>query len=268
MKFFNKEKEDITEEEIISLVEESTESGVLNPDEKEMIQNIFELSDKEASNIMTPRANILSIPSDIGIKEALDFAIEVKKSRIPVYEDNIDHIVGILNFRDLVIAYLDGNKHSVDEFIREAMFIPETKKIDILFKEMQQSKQQLSVVVDEYGQTQGIVAMEDILEEIVGNIQDEYDDEIDPIQPSRNEDEYIVDGTMRLEELEDQLGIDFGENEVETLNGYMISRLEHIPEDGEHFVIDVGEYSFGIQSVENHCIKSVLVKHIDYGGDN
>lgn len=268
MKFFGidiNKGDDVTEEEIISMVEEGHEQGVLNMDEKEMIQNIFELSDTEASNIMTPRNNILSLDGNTTVKEALDYFLEVKKSRIPVFEENIDHILGVLHFRDTVNAYMNYENREVllkeaDGLLREAYFVPETKKIDSLFKTMQKEKIQMAIVIDEYGQTQGVLAMEDILEEIVGNIQDEYDDEEEYIHESENKDEYLIDGMTRLEELEERFDVSFGESEFETLNGYMISKLEHIPENGEVFETDVGDYCFKIVNVENKCIKTVLVK--------
>lgn len=257
--------EDVTEEEIISMVEEGHEKGVVNRDEKEMIQNIFELSDTEAAQIMTPRSNILSIEDKTTVEEALCFFLENKKSRLPVFEENIDHIVGVLHFRDVVTAYMttENRKKEVFELeglLREPFFVPETKKIDSLFKSMQKDKIQMAIVIDEYGQTQGIIAMEDILEEIVGNIQDEYDEEEETIHESENEDEYLIDGMTRLDELEERFEISFGDSEFETLNGYMISRLEHIPEEGEAFETEVGDYCFSIVSVENKCIKTVKVK--------
>ncbi len=267
MKLFGSDNKDDDFENIASLISEREEQGLLNTDEKEMIKNIFEFSDKEASNIMTPRNNILATENTRTIEEALHYALKISKSRIPVYVDNIDNIVGILHFRDLVKAYMDKDNRNkaikdVEGLLYDAVFVPEAKKVDSLFKQMQMNKQHLVIVIDEYGQTEGIVALEDILEEIVGNIVDEFDDadEENLIKQVGNEDEFIIDGITRLDELEEKFDISFGEREVETINGYMISELGHIPEEDEKFEVDVGPYTFSSKKIENKCIKSVLVK--------
>ena len=147
--------------------------------------------------------------------------------------------------------------------IRDTMFIPETKNIDDLFKDMQQTKTQMVIIVDEYGQTSGLLAMEDILEEIVGNIMDEYDEDEEYIEETENADEYIIEGITPLEELEERLGIIFDEEEFETLNGFLISKLDKIPgEEDENFAVMVGEYEFKVLAVENRMIKSVLVTKV------
>ena len=257
--------DNVTEEEIIAMVNDYHEHGLLNVDEKIMIKNIFEFSDKEASNIMTARNNILALPIQTTIEDALNFFMDNNKSRIPVFEENIDHIKGILHFRDLVKAYMSCEDKSIligsiENLIMEPTFVPEVKKVDSLFRQMQKNRLQMVIVIDEYGQTEGIVAMEDILEEIVGSIQDEHDDDEKMVIKSENDNEFVVDGMIKLDEVEDMLGISFGEQEVETLNGFLISKLEHIPEEGEDFETDVEGYSFKILNVENKCIKNVLVR--------
>ena len=232
--------EDVTEEEIISMVNEGHEQGVLLATEAEMITNIFELGDKEARDIMTHRSNIVAIDRTISLSEAIDYMLSESKSRFPVLDENIDHIIGILHFRD-------------------AMFVPETKNIDKLFRTMQQTKTQMVIVVDEYGQTSGLLAMEDILEEIVGNIMDEYDEDEAHIKATGNADEYIMEGVTRLEELEEKFGISFGEQDFDTLNGFLISKMDKIPEQDEQFSIEVDGYEFKILTVENRMIKDVLV---------
>jgi putative hemolysin len=150
----------------------------------------------------------------------------------------------------------------IDGLIRDAMFIPETKNIADLFRLMQKSKTQMVIVVDEYGQTMGLIAMEDILEEIVGNIMDEYDEEEEHIEETENADEYIIEGVTRLEELEERFGISFGEQEFDTLNGFLISKMDRIPENDEEFSIDIDGFTFKILAVENRMIKSVLVRKL------
>lgn len=260
--------EDVTEEEIISMVNEGQEQGVLLATEAEMITNIFEFGDKEAQNIMTYRKNVLAIDKLITLGEAIDYMLSESKSRFPVYDGNIDHIIGILHFRDAMRANRteeNRNKpvYEIDGLIRETMFIPETKHIDDLFKDMQQTKTQMVIVVDEYGQTSGILAMEDILEEIVGNIMDEYDEDEEYIEETGNDDEYIIDGITKLEELEEKFDITFMEEDFETLNGFLISKLDKIPdEDDKLFAVMVGDYEFKILTIENRMIKSVLVTKV------
>lgn len=254
---------DVTEEEIIHMVNEGHEQGLIQASEAEMISNIFEFGDKEAQDIMTHRKNIVAIDGNTGLKEAIDFMIAERNSRYPVYEENIDHIIGILHLKDAMRVYTEGQQgdtpvKEIEGLLREVYFVPRTKNIDELFKKMQSQKLQMVMVVDEYGQTDGLVAMEDILEEIVGNIMDEYDEDKEYIEDKGN-DEYVIEGKMPLEDLEERLGIAFDEEEFETLNGFLIAKLDRIPEPDEDFDVDYKGYNFKILSVENKMITSVLV---------
>lgn len=254
---------DVTEEEILSMVNEGHEQGVLRASEAEMISNIFEFSDKEAKDIMTHRSNIIGIDGNMPLKDAVNFMLSQANSRYPVYIENFDHIIGILHLKDacrMLENGKDGGKSikSIRGLIREANFIPETRKIDVLFKNMQSIKNHVVIVIDEYGQTSGLITMEDILEEIVGNIFDEYDDEEAFIE-QKGEDCYEIDGLTPLEELGEELDIDFSNEEYETLNGLMVSHLERIPEDNEVFDMDYDGYNFKVLAVENKTIKRVLV---------
>lgn len=254
---------DVTEEEIISMVNEGHEQGVIEASEAELITNIFEYADKESQDIMTHRSNIIAIDGDMLLHEAIHFMLTEKNSRYPVYDENIDKIIGILHLKDALRMQeknRDENRpvREIEGLLREAKFIPLTRNIDDLFKAMQSQKLQMVIVVDEYGQTAGLIAMEDILEEIVGNILDEYDEEDDYIE-EKSEDEYIIEGKTPLEELEERFNITFDEEEFETLNGFLISRLDRIPDENEEFDVDVDGYNFKIISVENKMIQSVLV---------
>lgn len=259
----NKNENDVTEEEIIDMVIEGHEQGIIQASEAEMISNIFEFGDKEAQDIMTHRNNMDAIDGSIMLQDAITYMLEGTNSRYPVYEENIDHIVGILHLKDAMRFHREDEKLNspvgqLTELLREPYFVPQTKNIDELFHEMQQKKLQMVIVVDEYGQTDGLVAMEDILEEIVGNIQDEYDEDREYIE-ERGKDEYVIEGTTPLEELEDRFGIRFDSEEFETLNGYLISKMDKIPEPDEEFDVDCAGYNFKILSVENKVISSVLV---------
>ena len=256
-------KPEEVEEDILTMVSEGQEKGTIEADEAEMISNIFALNDKEAGDIMTHRSQIAAIEADMTLKDALDYMLDSTNSRFPVYEENIDHIVGILFLKDAfrmnrIAANRKMEVKDIPELLRKAFFVTEKKKIDTLFQEMQQKKVQMAIVIDEYGQTAGLVTMEDILEEIVGNILDEYDEEESHIQ-KRGQDEYIIDGMSELEELEERFGIDFEEDEFDTLNGFLISKMDRIPEENEKFSITVGGYQFQIQKVENRRIEKVLV---------
>lgn len=262
----NAEEADVTEEEIINMVNEGHEQGVIEASEAKMISNIFELGDKEAQDIMTHRTNIVAIDAEVALKDAITFMMEGKNSRYPVYEENIDHIIGILHLKD-ALRYRAGENElnrplkELEGLMREPSFVPQTKNIDELFREMQAGKLQMVIVVDEYGQTDGLVAMEDILEEIVGNIMDEYDEDTEHIE-ERSKDEYVIEGKTPLEELEERFGIPFEDETFETLNGFLISRLDKIPEPDEQFDVDYKGFNFKILSVENKMIQSVLVTRL------
>lgn len=263
------ENENVTEEEIMSMVNEGHEQGVLEAREAQMITNIFELDDKQASDIMTHRTSLVAIDGEMPLKDALDFILkEGKNSRYPVYEEDIDNIIGILHMKDAMI-FAENKKRNglpigkIPGLLREAHFIPETKNLDLLFREMQSQKIHMEIVVDEYGQTSGIVTMEDILEEIVGNILDEYDAEEEYI--SALEDGFVLNGMTPLEEVEEALGITFCEEDkdsYDTLNGFLVSRLGHIPKKDEKSEVSYGGYVFRILSLENKTIRSVKAMRV------
>lgn len=257
---------DVTEEEIIYMVNEGHEQGVLLASEAEMITNIFEFGDKEARDIMTNRKNIVAVEATMPLKDAIQFMLGERNSRYPVYEENIDHIIGILHLKDAMKIHasnemLNDEIKNIAGLVREAEFIPETRNIDALFRMMQSSKIQMVIVIDEYGQTSGLVAMEDILEEIVGNILDEYDEDETYIE-QKSENQYEIEGLTPLEELEERFGISFREEEFETLNGFLISKLDRIPEEEEDFDIDVDGYNFKVLSVKHKMIQTVLVTRL------
>lgn len=258
-----KDETDVTEEEIIHMVNEGHEQGLIQASEAEMISNIFEYRDKEAQDIMTHRKNIIGLDGSMLLTDAIDFVLDGKQSRYPVYEENIDHIIGILHLKDVLRYHADNEKlnqplSSFEDLLREPEFIPLTRNIDELFKEMQSKKVQMVIVIDEYGQTAGLIAMEDILEEIVGNIMDEYDEDKEYIEEKGN-DEYVIEGMTPLEELEERFGMSFEDSEFETLNGFLISKMDKIPDENEEFEVEVDGYHFKLLSVNNKMIHSVLV---------
>ena len=255
---------DVTEEKILSMVSAGHEQGILEANEAEMITNIFEYGDKEAKDIMINRNNMVGIESTMTLQEAAAFIVGAHNSRFPVYDGTIDHIIGILHLKDVMRMQMNNRMKNrpigkIKGLLREPRFITEKRKIDDLFRVMRAEKIQMVIVVDEYGQTAGLVALEDILEEIVGNIEDEYDEEASYIVRS-DTDGYVIQGKMPLEELEDQLKISFDEEPFDTVNGFVISRLEHIPEEGENFEFEYEGYTFRILEVKDRMIQSVLAR--------
>lgn len=259
-----KDLEDVTEEEIISMVNEGHEQGVLLASEAEMIQNIFEFGDKEAKDIMTHRKNILAIDGNSTFLEVLEFVTANNYSRYPVYEDDLDNIIGILHIKEMLKLCREESIYElavkdIDDLIRSAKFIPETRNINTLFANMQSEKNHLMIVVDEYGQTSGIVAMEDIVEEIVGNIEDEHDEETQMIERLADG-SFLMDGMTPVEDALKVLDITFPqEDEFETLNGLLISLIHRIPSEDEHITTEAFGYEFEVLVVENKMIKCVKV---------
>ena len=255
---------DVTEEEIKSMVNEGHEQGVLLASEAEMINNIFEFGDKEAKDIMTHRKNLIVIDGNLSYNDAVSFIIENSKSRYPVYLDDIDNIIGVLHIKD-AFAFAQKNEvfrtsiKDIPNLIREVDFVPETLNIHTLFKMMQAKKSHMVIVVDEYGQTSGAVAMEDILEEIVGNIEDEHDEEETLIRQNPDG-SYLMNGLASMPEVIELLGLPVDEDAFETLNGFLVSLLEKIPNDGETAQINMYGYDFNVLKVEDKMIREVLVR--------
>ena len=255
--------DDVTEEEIISMVKEGHEQGVLLASEAEMIHNIFEFGDKEAKDIMTHRKTVIALDGDISFYDAVAFIVETGKSRFPVYEEEVDDIIGVLHIKD-AFAFSQKNEifrtsiKDIPGLLREVDFVPETININTLFTKMQSDKNHMCIVVDEYGQTSGIVAMEDILEEIVGNIEDEHDEEENEMS-MESDGSYTVDGLTELRDVLEVLDIPVEEDAFETLNGFLISLLEKVPNDGDCDVIKAYGYQFEILSVQERIIRSVRI---------
>ena len=255
-------EDDITEKEFKNMVKNGADSGALEPGEVDMLINFVEFSEKDAKDIMTHRTAVAAIDASDTVEEALKRTMEDGFSRYPVYIEDLDHIIGIFHIRDLVRLYLDESKRDKtlsqerDELLNDPYIIPETKRIDDLLREMQQKKTHMAVIVDEYGQTEGIVTMEDILEEIFGNIWDEHD-EAEPDIIETGKDSYIIKGTALLEDVSDKLGVELDSEDIDTMNGFLTGKLGHIPEEGEQFETVYGGYHFKILEVENKVITKI-----------
>jgi len=258
----------VTEEEIRMLVDAGGDTGSIDENEKEMINNIFEFNNTSAGDIATHRTDLVAIPLDADMEDVMLVINKEKFSRIPVYDDNIDNIVGIFHIRDMMKYMLKQKETGDTSFYLESIlmkpyFVPISKKTDELFKEMQKNKVHMVIVIDEYGGTEGVVTMEDILEEIVGNIFDEYDTEEEDEICYVDADHFVVYGTTDLSDVEELLNIIFEENEdYDTLGGYLIGQLGRIPEAGECPKVEIQGFSFQIEKVEEKRIEKVQISRL------
>ena len=261
----NKEESNDTVEEIRSMLEEGHEQGAIERDEAEMISNVIEFGDKEARDVMNPRQRIVGIEADADVTEALDIMLENSYSRYPIYEEDVDNIIGVLHIREAVSAYLSDAKQSVRELGSEPYYIHPTQKIRKLFNEMRDNKVQLAIVVDEYGQTEGLVAMEDLLEVIVGDILDEHDEEETDIMKAAIGEGYIVKGSTELEELEDLFGVTFPDEDIDTVNGFMLYQMGRLPQEFEKIHIVYQGFSFDALERDDRMIKKVRIRKLTEG---
>lgn len=252
------EEEIVTEEEIKMMVNQGEEKGSIEENEKELINNVFEFNDIIASEIMTYRTDIYAIEMNEDIYGILDEIDEYKYSRIPVYEETIDDIKGILFLKDILKLVSTRKEFKIADIMREAYFVPESKPIDEIFEELQANKMQMAIVVDEYGGTAGLLTMEDILEELVGNIFDEYDD-VEVEYKRLDDNTYLIDGSVSLYEMKKILDIELLEGDYETLSGYLIEKLGRLPEEDEHPVIEDEHLTYKIEEYEDRRIKWVKV---------
>lgn len=245
----------LTEEGLRFLIQASEQGTTIEEDEKELIASIFAFSDKLVREVMVPRIDVAAVPADAPMLEALDVILKNGHSRIPVYKGSIDNIIGILYAKDLLRYLRDGRTDvPLDRILRNAYFIPESKKVDELLQEMQQRHVHMAVVVDEYGGTAGIVTIEDLLEEIVGEIQDEYDAE-QPTVEVVGEGEYLFDARAPLDEIYEHLNIELPEEGGDTLGGFIYSQLGRVPAVGDR--VEFGDVVFEVLSVAGRRIKQV-----------
>ena len=250
----------VTEEEIRMMVDVGEEKGVIESEQKEMINNIFEFDDIDVADIMTHRTDMECIEVDEPLQAILPIAIESGHSRIPVYDDDPDNIIGVVYVKDLLpyVGTSIPKSKTLRHIMRKAMYIPESKNCGELFNEMTEKKIQMAIVIDEYGGTAGIVTLEDLLEAIVGNIQDEYDNEDEEISVI-DETTFTIDGITDIEEVEEELDIKLPEGDYDTLGGFIISELGFLPEDGEMNTVEYNGIEFTVLNVEDRRIGKVKV---------
>ena len=255
------ESEAVTEEDIREMMDMGEEIGAIEGIQKDMVNNIFEFDDTSAAEIMTPRTDVTAVNVEDTLPDVLKMAVENGYSRLPVYEEDIDHIIGILYIKDL-LPYVGRNlpkSVTVRSLLRATLFVPDTKKCDELFEEMNQKHLQMAIVVDEYGGVAGIVTIEDLLESIVGNMQDEFDHEEEEIT-QLDEDSFEVDGTLSVGELEELLDTELPEGDYDTVAGFVLDQLGHIPEEGEEAAVQFENLTFTVTEMDDLRIENILVK--------
>lgn len=253
----DKKKPFITQEELKTIVNVSYKEGVLEGEEKDMIYNVFDFSDSQVNDVMVPRTEIVAIDVDLPYEEIIKIINKEQYSRIPVYENTIDNIIGILYVKDLL--FMDVNKESpfdLRKYIRQPYFTPEYKSIKELFKEMRTNRNHMVVIIDEYGGTEGIVTIEDVVEEIVGDIEDEYDKKIKEIEVIK-EDEYLVNGNVRIDTINELIGTHIESEDFDTIAGFVIGIIDRLPEAGEE--IEYENIRFIIENIDRNRIKKIRI---------
>lgn len=246
----------ITEEELKTMVDVSEEEGVLEDVEKEMIHNVFDFADMQVKNVMVQRVDITALDSESTYDDVLTTIKKEQFSRIPVYKETIDDIIGILNVKDLIISGKEKKDFKVTDYIREPFYTFEFKKIKEVFNEMKKTRNPLAIVLDEYGGTVGIITMEDIIEEVFGEIEDEYD-EVNNMIEIVKDGEYIVDGSAKLEDISEIIGVNMESDDLDSVGGLIIEELGRIPESKEEVVIN--GIRFVIEELEKNRIKKVRI---------
>ncbi len=255
------DEENVTEEEIRMMVDVGEEKGVIEETQKDMINNIFEFDDLTAGEIMTPRTDVAALDVEDDLSEALSIAVEQGYSRLPVYEEDIDHIIGILHIKDLLpyVGQKLPKEVSLRSLLRDTYFVPETKHCGDLFNEMTAKRMQMAVVVDEYGGVAGIVSMEDLLESIVGNMQDEFDQEEEEITQLADN-AFEVDGSISMEELRELLNVELPEGDYDTVAGFLMEQLGRIPDPDEHPQVEFRNVVFTVQKMDDRRIEEVHIE--------
>ncbi|GAB6087720.1 HlyC/CorC family transporter [Alkaliphilus crotonatoxidans] len=246
----------ITEEELKTIVTVSHEEGVLEVDEKQMIYNVFEFGDLHISDVMVQRTDLVAFHIDTPLEEILETVKKEQFSRYPIYEKSIDDIIGILNVKDLILVEDLSSNFNIRNYMRRASFTFEFKKISTLFKEMKKNRTHMCIVLDEYGGTSGIVTIEDLIEEIVGEIQDEYDENEVEVR-AISENEYLVAGSTKITQVMELLDISIESDDFDSIGGFMIGQLERFPRLGE--VVEYEGISFKVEDIDKNRIKMIRI---------
>ncbi len=248
----------MTEDEIRTIVDESQESGAIENEEREMIHNVFDFGDSLAKEVMIPRIDMTFVQADATFEELIDIYRENKYTRLPVYEESTDHVIGIINMKDVILIDSD-EEFSIHNIIREPFFTYEHKNTADLFVEMRKSSIPLAIVLDEYGVTAGMITLEDLLEEIVGEIRDEYDSDEEDAIVKLSEYEYMILGSTNLDDVNDELEVEFESDDYDTIGGYCLQLLDHLPEENETLFTEDGTV-IKIVEVDKNRIERVYIR--------
>ena len=233
----NKKAESITEDELRTIVEVSHEEGVIETEEKKMINNVFDFGDSVAKDVMVPRIDMAFVDVNASYEEVIEIFRQEKYTRFPVYEETTDNVIGILNVKDILLAG-EREQFSVRDYLRAPYYTYEFKKVSELMVEMKKANVNIIIVLDEYGATAGLITLEDMLEEIVGDIRDEYDEDEENELVEIAANEYVVEGSMKLDDLNDRLELKLESEDYDSVGGLVIGLLDHLPEEGEDVVFD------------------------------
>jgi len=258
---FNDDK--VTKEEIKLIIDEGEESGVLDEEEKEMIEGIFDFDNTVAKEVMTPRTEVFVLDIAASMEEVVQKVLEEQYSRVPVCEGDLDNIIGILYMKDLFVEVI--NKKVCDiklkNILRPAYFIPETKNIDLLFKELKENKSHMAVLIDEYGGFSGIVTIEDLIEEVMGNISDEYDEESDSEDEVRKLDDntYLVDGLANIDDINDKLNLNLPSEHYDTVGGFVMDLIGTIPVEEEEYIVEYSNLVLKVEKIDERRIELVKI---------
>lgn len=250
----------ITTDELKTIVTVSHEEGVIEEEEKEMIYNVFGFGDSFTKDVMIPRTDMIAVDANATYEEIIDLYKQEQFSRMPVYQESHDNIIGVIYVKDLLLKQFNPEDFVMADFLRDVYFVHEFKRIDELFKEMRSKKIGMAIVVDEYGGTSGIVTLEDLIEEIVGDIDDEYDMTEDSFV-KLNDKEYLVDGSFRISDFNDELHLDISSNEFDSIGGFIIGLLDRFPDEGE--VVTYEGITFRVQETMNNRINKLKVTLCD-----
>lgn len=245
----------ITESELLTMVNVSHEEGVLETDEREMINNVVDFGNSNADDVMVPRTDIIAVQLDASYDEVAGIFKKEKLSRLPVYGENMDNIVGIISYKD-IFCIEDRENFHISKYMREPFFTYESKPSKELFALMRTKSISMAIVLDEYGGTSGLVALEDLLEEIVGEISDEYDDDNEEIEVIK-EDEYIVEGSTKIEDVNEMIGTSFESEDFDSIGGYVIGIIGRFPEQGE--MIETENAKFVIEAIDKNRIEKLRI---------
>ena len=247
----------MTEHELRTIVDVSHEDGVIESEEKEMIYNVFDMGDAKAKDIMVPRVHVTFADINSTYDELIEIFREDKFTRLPIYEEITDNVVGTINMKDLLLYnYNDKKEFHVRDILREAYFTYEYKSISELLVEMRQASINIAIVLDEYGETAGLITLEDLLEEIVGEIHDEYDENEEEFVRQINDREYIIEGSMNLDDLNDSLGLNLSSEDYDSLGGFIIEHLDRLPEQGDELTTDDG-IRLVVEALQKNRVESV-----------